>query len=328
MRSARAAWDILGRVDHAVGRLQILRWIGLTIGGVVFLIWAVLLNRFGVLGTFVFIAACLFVAVGLVGLVLPRLAQFRQPNDMNEFIRRGAKQAKKRSAEARKRLVPGLRHRPDCPARADRIEFYNQIRPDGIEVATVHCLDCGRLHYEHGDAPAGDATGEVKLASRVDYSEKSVKEIIKIDREFPDLVIVAKKPLWFDPEQSRSFSDEKETLIVVRVRITNREPQRNANLTFSLAANVDKPFPRQQELSRAREADKLGLSDPLKVPCDDTSQGDLWFTWSHALDSVYGREKTEREVIDEIIPRLRLTVTDYQSDKAAELNVPGTWRLR
>lgn len=144
-------------------------------------------------------------------------------------------------------------------------------------------------------------------------------------REFPDLVIVAKNPMWIGPEESKSFSNEQESLIVVPIRVTNREPQRNANLTFSLAADVDKPFPRRQGLSRARMADKLGLPETFKVACEDTGEGDLWFTWSHAFDFVYGPEATERDVVDKIFPRLKLTVTDYLSDKTVELDVPGTW---
>lgn len=65
---------------------------------------------------------------------------------------------------------------------------------------------------------------------------------------FPDLVVTAEDALWLDPEESRDFPGEYESLVCVRVRVTNREPDRKANLRFTLHAGVKRPFEHKMEL--------------------------------------------------------------------------------
>jgi hypothetical protein len=58
---------------------------------------------------------------------------------------------------ARRIVGDGIAHRRGCPADPARVETFKQRRPDGIEVETKRCLDCGAASYAHGDAP-GPAT--------------------------------------------------------------------------------------------------------------------------------------------------------------------------
>lgn len=66
---------------------------------------------------------------------------------MNEEMRREADAARRRSDVARQRLERELRHERGCPARPERVEFYNQVRPDGGVVPTLRCTDCGSVAY-------------------------------------------------------------------------------------------------------------------------------------------------------------------------------------
>lgn len=73
---------------------------------------------------------------------------------MNDLIRKAARSSRKRNDRTRKRLFSALQHRDGCPQKPGQVEFFVQVRPDGIEVPTAHCLDCGVLRYEHGSEPA------------------------------------------------------------------------------------------------------------------------------------------------------------------------------
>jgi hypothetical protein len=143
---------------------------------------------------------------------------------------------------------------------------------------------------------------------------------------FPDLVVTAEDALWLDPEESRDFPGEYESLVCVRVRVTNREPDRKANLRFTLHAGVKRPFEHKMELRRAiRVEDKLGLEEPVKVSPQDTTSRDLYFMWSHSLDFVFGEDPKPIEVIREIRQDLLLTASDNLSEQTVSLAVPGRW---
>lgn len=144
------------------------------------------------------------------------------------------------------------------------------------------------------------------------------------DLEFPQMEIVAKDDLGLDPE-SHGTAESLRSLVFVRIRVTNRERDRHANLHFEAFVEVSKPFERTQKLSRPIDvADKLGLPDPVKVEPQDTVSGDVFFSWPHDLDFVFGPDIGPREVAQQIGP-LSLSVTDYLSGETIKLAVPGRW---
>lgn len=52
----------------------------------------------------------------------------------------------------------GVPHRPECPAKRDRLETFTKVRDsDGVEVEVTRCIDCGAARYVHGDVSASPA---------------------------------------------------------------------------------------------------------------------------------------------------------------------------
>jgi len=154
--------------------------------------------------------------------------------------------------------------------------------------------------------------------------------LARAEREegFPDVHLKTGSPLLIETTESKMFPGHRETLIVVTVTATNREIQRRAILAFSAHVTFPKPRLSVQKLSRTYEDDPHPhfIPDPLKLDAQDHRKGEVAFLWSHDMDFLLGRDKSEEEVLDFVMENLRLNATDHISSVSIDLDLPGTYQ--
>jgi hypothetical protein len=158
-------------------------------------------------------------------------------------------------------------------------------------------------------------------------AELQTAEEARSPSAFPDVSIKASAPLLVETEESKTFPGQRETLIAVRVTVTNREVQRRALLSFSAHVTVPEPRPMIRKLSRTHEdhPDPAFIPDPLKLDPQDQVAGEVFFLWSHDMDFLFGRDATEEKVIEFVMENLRVNATDHISTVSINLELPGTW---
>jgi hypothetical protein len=149
----------------------------------------------------------------------------------------------------------------------------------------------------------------------------------QLELGFPDVHIKTGSPLLIETSESKTFPGHRESLIVVTVTVTNREVQRRAILAFSAHVTRPKPHHSVQKLSRTYEdhPHPTFISDPLKLDPQDHREGEVAFLWSHDMDFLFGRDKSEEEVLEFVMENLRLNATDHLSTISIDLELPGTW---
>jgi hypothetical protein len=148
---------------------------------------------------------------------------------------------------------------------------------------------------------------------------------------FPDVVVKTGEPLVVGTGESELFAPERETLIGLNVRVTNRERDRRAILAFSAHVTVPEPRPTIRKLRRYDKKHESFLPDPVKLDPQDSEAGEVLFLWDHSLDFVFGSllgTDEEEKVIEFVKENLRVNATDHLSSISVDLDVPGTWRAR
>jgi hypothetical protein len=146
---------------------------------------------------------------------------------------------------------------------------------------------------------------------------------------FPDVLLKAGPPLVIETRDSASFVRERETLITVRMSVTNREMARRAILRFSAFADRPELRPGVTRLSRADAREfppPAFLPDPVKLEPLDYVEGEVLFVWDHSMDFVWGKDLSEEDVIDRLMPALHINAKDEVSTVKVEVPLPeGQW---
>lgn len=233
-----------------------------------------------------FLIAIVLLAVGVALIMAPYLAHWRKSQGMNERIRREGKAALQR----RRSRAQAIEHREGCPVNPDRVETFMQTRPDGIEVETTRCVDCGAAVYRHSDALAKGADREWSppesvgaLAHHLDEINRTMEE--KGFGRNPNLPIgsVFSSFEVSTPWQFRlhNDADDDERVLFVDFRFTNQQPSRRVNLEADLMWQLtlrDQPLGSPHAFSRNETFRwKDRLDQPLDISPESTVRGTLLF---------------------------------------------------
>lgn len=146
--------------------------------------------------------------------------------------------------------------------------------------------------------------------------------------DFPDVRIEARPPLVIETRDSTTFSGQRETVIAVNIKATNRETTRRAILRFCSFAVRPELRPGVTKLDRiyGRGQSDAFLPDPLKLEPLDFVEGEVCFVWDHSMDFVWGRDLEEDDVIERFMAALHLNVRDEVSMVRVEIPLPeGEW---
>lgn len=147
-------------------------------------------------------------------------------------------------------------------------------------------------------------------------------------RPFPDLAIQAKHPIVLETKNSVSYPGERETPVMIGVRVTNEDTKTPAIVSFGARLKVPE-LDRGASLKRSREKmPGVTLPDDLRLEAPDVKEGEVAFVWSHSRDYVFRRAVSEDDVRLALLEDLVLEVTEHVSRDTVRIGVPGSWPQR
>jgi hypothetical protein len=143
---------------------------------------------------------------------------------------------------------------------------------------------------------------------------------------FPNVHFDPKHVLVIETRESQLLGPpHRETVIAIGMRATNREPERNAILSFTAYVQTTRPAPTIRKLSRLKREGDDFLPNPWKLGPEDWGEGEMLFSWGHDMDFLLGKDLSEEEALDAVASRLVLAVEDTLSQVSIEVPVPENW---
>jgi hypothetical protein len=160
--------------------------------------------------------------------------------------------------------------------------------------------------------------------SERDAAKAEIAELQK-PSEFPNVEFRAGHPIILGPQDSAtSIGGKGETLIVMRMRVMNREPNRKAIIEFKAGVQTE-----LRGVVSTRRVFRGGLEpilpELLKLDPEDVDQGDLCFCWDHDMDFLIGRDLPHDAILQVVADGFHLAAYDHLSTVSVPVELPKGW---